>query len=172
MITTEHGHIRAAEPDDAPALAMLYDPERPRSVLLDLRREPVNPTEDEVREMLGRKEMQQFPWYAVEDSTGVVRGFCSVRGVNQESGYGEIALLFHEDAAYETPLAADAVAFLFDRAYARLRLNKIVAHGLDSETALCACFRKSGFLHCGTQREVLYSLGRWHNLETFARFAE
>ncbi|HNR31940.1 MAG TPA: GNAT family N-acetyltransferase [Candidatus Hydrogenedentes bacterium] len=171
MIQTPHGYIRAAEREDAPALARLYDPEYPRAALLDAKREPIMPTEDEVRELLSRKEVQQGVLYAVEDTAGVVCGFCSVRGVNPEAGFGETSLLFLADATYETPLAEDALGFVLERAFERQRLRKLLANGLDGETALKQFLLGHGFESSGVQRNALYSLGQWHNLEVFTRFA-
>ena len=170
MIRTEHGHIRTADLDDAPALLGLYDPAHPRSSLLDIRREPIMPTEDDLREMLTRKEVQQGLIHAVEDNTGSVAGFCSLRGMNHEAGFGEVAVMFLENEAYASPLADEAMAFLFERAFVRSRLRKVIAHGLDSETDLHALYARTGFETSGVQREVFYSMGRWHDLVTFSRF--
>lgn len=171
MIQTPHGYIRAAESEDAPALVRLYDPARPRAALLDAKREPIMPTLDDVRELLARKEVQQGVLYAVEDAVGIVQGFCSVRGVNTEAAFGETALLFLEDETYATPLAEDALDFVLERAFARQRLRKLLAHGLEGETALKTFLLGHGFESNGVQRDVLYSLGRWHCLEVFTRFA-
>lgn len=171
MITTAHGSIRTADFDDAPALLRLYDPAFPRSALLDIRREPILPNEDDLREMLNRKEVQQGMLFAVEDGEGLVRGFCSLRGVSPEAAFGEVAVMFIEAEDHDTPLAAEAAEFLLERAFDRLRLHKVVAHCLESETALRRLLVRHGFESSGVQREVFFSLGRWHNLETFSRFA-
>lgn len=171
MITTAHGSIRTADFDDAPALLRLYDPAFPRSALLDIRREPILPNEDDLREMLSRKEVQQGLLFAVEDIEGVIRGFCSLRGVSPEAAFGEVAVMFVDAAGHETPLAGEAVEFLLERAFERQRLHKVVAHCLESETALHRLLEQHGFESSGVQRDVFFSLGRWHNLETFSRFA-
>ncbi len=171
MIQTPYGYIRAAESEDAPALVRLYDPARPRAALLDAKREPIMPTPDDVRELLSRKEVQQGALYAVEDATGAVRGFCSVRGVNAEAAFGETALLFLDEEAYATPLAEDVLEFVLDRAFVRLRLRKLLAHAFEGETALKAFLAGHGFESNGVQRDALYTLGRWHSLEVFTRFA-
>lgn len=171
MITTAHGSIRTADLDDAPALLRLYNPAFPRSALLDIRREPILPAEDDLREMLTRKEVQQGMLFAVEDRHGLVRGFCSLRGVSPEAAFGEVAVMFIEPDGHDTPLAGEAVDFLLQRAFERLRLHKVVAHCLEDETALRQLLVKHAFESSGVQREVFFSLGRWHNLETFGRFA-
>jgi RimJ/RimL family protein N-acetyltransferase len=170
MIVGEHTIIRWAEPDDAPALRSFYDPAVPRCCLLDQRREPIFPTTDELREVLAQKEMGRPVLFATEDKTGVVRGFCSVRSVNLEASYGETILLLREDADYATPLASEAIDFVARQAFVHQRLNKLLAHALDCEQALRDCLLCHGFKSDGVQREVLFMLGRWHNVETFTLF--
>jgi len=171
MINTGHGYIRTTDPDDAPAFARLYDPlGPPRAAALDLRREPILPSVDEVREMLARQETRQGAVYTVENREGEVRGFCSVRGVNAEAAFGEMAVMFADPADYAAPLAEEAAHFLFERAYARQRLAKLIGHALDGECELREFFARLGFEHCGVQREVLHARGRWHDLETFSHF--
>ncbi len=171
MITTEHTFIRVAEPDDAAFLHILYDPQTPRSSLLDARREPLLPTADELREMIGHKDAVKGAFHAIEDKTGVVRGFCGIRGVNHEAGFAEIMLLFFEDADYEGPMAEDALRFLCDFGFVRMRLKKLAAHCLDSETGLRDFLIRSGFQSEGRQRAILFTHGRYHDLEALALFA-
>ena len=56
MVTGQFANIRAADPDDAPALQIFYCAERICSALLDHRREPLLPTVDELYETLGHKD--------------------------------------------------------------------------------------------------------------------
>ncbi|MFP4500050.1 MAG: N-acetyltransferase family protein [Candidatus Hydrogenedentota bacterium] len=171
MITTAHGYIRSTDPDDAAILARLYDPACPRAALLDLRREPVFPTVDEIRQMLVRPPSKQGRFYTIEDKTGAVRGFCGIRGSNTEAAFGEVHALFLDPADYAGPQAGEVADFLFERTFIRQRLQRILAHALETETALAGFLRAHGFASCGVQREVLYTQGRWHNLETLARRA-
>jgi RimJ/RimL family protein N-acetyltransferase len=170
MIVGEHTVIRGAEPDDAAALRSFYNPAVPRCCLLDQRREPLFPNTDELREVLAQKEMGRPVLFATEDKTGVIRGFCSVRSVNLEASYGETILLLHEDADYATPLASEAMDFVTRQAFVQYRLNKLLAHALDSEQGLRDCLLRYGFQSAGMQREVLFTLGRWSNVETFTLF--
>jgi RimJ/RimL family protein N-acetyltransferase len=171
MISTAHTFIRTAEPDDAVFLHKLYAPNTPHSSLLDARREPLQPTIDELREMIGHKDAVKGAFHAIEDKTGAIHGFCGIRGLNQEAGFAEIMILFFEDADYQGPLAADALQFLCELGFVRMRLGKLIAHGLDSETALRAFLLGAGFHSEGIQRQILFTCGRYHNLEAFSRFA-
>lgn len=170
MIAAQHSFIRTADPDDAAALEGLYRHGIPRAALLDRRRELLLPNFDELRELLATKEAQSGIFYAVEDDTGCIRGFCSLRSALQEVSYAECVVLFAKDADYETPLAEDAFAFLTDRAFAKLRLNKLIAQCLDCETAYRAFLGARGFSSDGVQRDVLYTAGRWHALESLSLF--
>lgn len=170
MITGEHSVIRLAEPDDAYELKRLYDPQRPHSAMLDRRREIAQPSIDELREGLAKPEKRVGALYAIEDKEGVVRGFCSIRGASAELRYAEMVMPLFEDSDYATPLADEAFAFLHRGAFVERRLNKVVAHCLDSEGAYRALLVRHGFASDGIQRQVLWSRGRWHDLETLTLF--
>jgi len=164
MITTEHGYIRTADPDDAWAVQRLYNPRQPRAALLDQRREPIQPTADELRELLGRKEAALGAFFTIEDATGSIAGFCGLRGMNTETASGELTLMPIEDAFFETALGEETFAFLYSRAFDNLRLHKLLAHCLEGESALRDFLMARGFTAAGVQREVYYGLGRWHDL--------
>lgn len=169
MISGEHTFIRGTELDDVPALSVLYRAGILRAGLLDARREPVLPTRDELRELISRKEIADGGYYTVEDRSGTVQGFCSLRGVNSEARYAEFSLVLLDPEAYATPIAAEAAAFLFDRAFARGALRKVVAYCLEGEVELAAFLRTQGFESAGFQRDVVYAGGRWHALEALSR---
>jgi len=166
VIRGEHTFIRGTEQDDVEALYHFYSPGEPRAGLLDARREPLLPTRDDLRDLLTRKEIADGSFYTVEDRTGAIAGFCSLRGHNAESQFAEYSLHFSDSNVYETPVADEAHAFLAERAFQRLGLRKLLAHALSEEWALAAFLRRAGFASAGTQREVLYAGGRWHHLET------
>jgi len=167
MITGACTVIRTAEPDDAGALKRLYDPAVPKCCLLDPHREPIFPTFDELREVMSKTEMGQPFLHTVEDRTGVVRGFCSLRALALDVRYGEIVMLFHDEADYAGPVAAEVFAFLAQRAFQQFHLNKIMAHVLDCERAFTEALVQYGFSSNGTQREAVYTLGQWFGIETF-----
>jgi RimJ/RimL family protein N-acetyltransferase len=169
VITGEHTFIRGTEQDDVPALSALYRADTLRAGLLDGRREPVLPTRDELRELLSRKEIADGGYYTVEDKSGTIQGFCSLRGMNSEARYAEFSLVLLDPAYYARPLAAEAATFLFDRAFTRSGLRKVVAYCLEGETELAAFLRNQGFESAGVQRDVVYAGGRWHALEALAR---
>jgi len=166
MIVREYTVIRTAEPDDAGALKLLYDPAAPRCCLLDPRREPIFPNFDELREVMSKTEMGQPFLYAVEDKTGKIRGFCSLRAIGLDARHGEIVMMLHDDADFAGPVASEVLDFLARRAFEQFRLNKIMANALDSERAFVECLLRYGFVSSGTQREAVYTLGRWCGVET------
>jgi RimJ/RimL family protein N-acetyltransferase len=172
MITGKASRIRAADPDDADAFHAFYASDRRHAALLDMRREPVLPTRDEVSVMLAHPDAQKSgALYVVEDMTGLVRGFCGLRGASSESSSAEMLLLFDESTLYAGAMADDVFTFLCDRAFARFRLVKMLAQCLHTEGELRAFYVAHGF-HCeGVQRDVLWSRGQWHALETWALFA-
>lgn len=172
MITGEYSVIRSAEPDDAAWLRRLHDPENPRSALLDPRREPLLPTVDELREVLSQKDMGKSVFHAIEDKEGNVRGFCALRGMNVEARYSEFVLLFLEDDDYSSPMAEEALAFLVRLGFRINALLKVMAHALSSEAAYRRFLVSHGFGSDGSQRDVLYTMGRWVDLEAFTLFRE
>lgn len=169
MITGEHTHIRGTELDDVPALSVLYRAGSLRAGLLDSKREPVLPTRDELRELLSRKEIAEGGYYTVEDRSGTIQGFCSLRGMNTEARYAEFCLVLIDPGVYASPIASEAAAFLFDRAFTRGGLRKVVAYCLEGEAELAAFLRGQGFESAGFQRDVVYAGGRWLALEALAR---
>jgi RimJ/RimL family protein N-acetyltransferase len=171
VITGEHTYIRTTDPDDAPALYQAYDARRPRASLLDRMREPLMPTAGELREMLGRKEAEQNALYTVEDKTGAIRGFCTLRSGNQEACFGELVLVFLEESTFGEAVAGETLAYLRKQAFERMRLNKIVAHCLDSETELRAFLLRQGFESNGKLRDVFYGQGGYQDIEALSLYA-
>lgn len=169
MITGDYTFIRGTEHDDVPALAALYRSGIPRAGLLDGRREPLMPTADELRDLLSRKEVAEGAFYTVEDRTGAIRGFCSLRGVNPEARHCEFSLLLLQPASYREPLADEAGTFLLERAFVRYGLRRVTACCLAHEREFAAYLRRHGFDTAGVQRDVLHAGGQWHDLETFSR---
>jgi len=170
MITGDYAVIRTAEPDDTVALQRFYDPARPRSSLLDARRELIVPTYEELREALNQKDLVRGVFHAVEDKEGRVRGFCSLRGVNPEVSFAQLVMLLLDDADFDAPLAREILDFLLQQAFERVKLNKVIAHGFEDESAFRAFLRRNGFQSDGIQREVVFTLGRWRHLESFSLF--
>jgi len=167
MISGDHAHIRAADSDDAPALIRLHRGPHWRAALLDQKREPLQPVLEELAETLGRKEAQQGAFYVIEDHYGKVRGYCGLRGMNAESAFAEIILLFEEEALYGEAMADEAFDFVCARAFVRARLNKIMVQCLETETGLRQFLLRHGFESNGVQREVFYSSGRYWDIESF-----
>jgi RimJ/RimL family protein N-acetyltransferase len=172
MIVKDHSLIRTADPDDAGALYPLYDGRIPRAFMLDRKREPVVPTRDELRELLAQKDPANGFFYAIEDTQGVLRGLAMLRGFNPEALCSETVIAMMEDADYSQPFAREALDFLLKQAFGRLWARKVMVHLLDTETACRAFMLDSGFVLEGSQREVLYSGGCWHNLDCLGLFRE
>ena len=171
MIVGTYTRIRTAEPDDVFAMRRLYRPVVPRACFLDRKRELTPPTTDELREMFQRKDVQSGVLYTVEDAEGNIRGFGALRGAGPEVAFGEVALMFPRDHDYTTPEVAEALRFLCDRAFMRNRLNKVVAHTLDSEHLLKTLLREFGFASDGVQRDILFTQGRWFSLESMSLYS-
>ncbi len=169
MTPFEHTLIRTADPDDADFLLEVYSAGRPRAALLDPRREPVFPSRDELAEMLGSKDAGRNQFFAVEDRAGCVRGFCGLRGVSIEAVFCEVMVLLIHEADHAGPIGRETVQFLLDRAFGRMHLEKVLGTCLDSEPELRALLAGSGFASGGVQRQVLYSGGDWHDIETMTR---
>jgi len=172
MITGEYAIIRSAEPDDAFALWRLYDPARPRSFLLGPGREVMIPTIDELREMLGRRDIVQGAFFAVEDKTGEVRGCCVLRGGKTESEYAEMVLVFGDDSDYGSPIAEEVFQFILRSALIDKKLNKIQAHCLSTEVTYREFLRAHGFTSDGIQRDMVYTKGRYFDLESLTLFRD
>lgn len=165
MIKGAHSVIRSADPDDAEALKSVYDSQTPRSSLLDQRRELNAPTRDELREVMSQKEMGKSVFYTVEDREGEICGFCCLRGMNPEAQFSEFVVIFLEESRFLTPMADEVFDFLSRLAFERMRNRKVVTHCLASEVEYRKFLISHGFESAGVQRDVVYSHGRWFNLE-------
>ena len=173
MIIGKYARIRTADVDDAPALHACYRIEGPCAALLDVKRERLEPTQDELRETLGRAETARGLFYAVEDLSGVVQAFCLLRRAQQaEARFGELALLCPGPEILLQPLGESVMEFLRDRAFRLLALHKVTAQVFLEEEAMRGFFFRHGFVTQGVQREVHFAGGRWHDLEALALWAE
>lgn len=172
MVLGEHCAIRAVEADDVSTLKRMYDPTCPVGCLLDQKREFALFTTDELREALGggNRSIQAGRFRVVEDLEGVVRGFCALGTGTQEVSTGQYSIMMLDGADFSAPLSRDVGAYLLREAFERMQLNKVVAQCLDSETPLRAYLVAQGFHSDGVQREVLYTLGRWFDLESLTLF--
>jgi hypothetical protein len=74
-----------------------------------------------------------------------------------------------DPALYATCLAEEAADFLYERAFVRSGLFKVVSYCLDCEAELSSFLRAQGFTSAGVQRDVVYAQGRWHALEALCR---
>lgn len=106
-------------------------------------------------------------FYAIEDPEGAVRGFCALKGSSQEVGYSEIMLGLLESADYQAPLATETMAFLKRMAFFEKRLDKILAQTLSAERDFKDLLAHEGFVHNGSQREVVFTQGQYFDIDTF-----
>ena len=170
MIQGVHSQIRTAEADDAEALYAFYAPFQLHAATLDTKREPILATVNELSESLGNPEMSRSPIFIVETLESEVLGFCGLRGMNYESGFGEVFCLFPENDAYPQAAACEALSFLIDRAAHQMSLRKVMSHCLAGETGYRAALIAQGFHSNGVMREVLYDEGHWHDIEALTHF--
>lgn len=170
MVTKDYIVIRSVDVDDAELIHSLYDWRHPRSWMLDRKRELLTPTLSEMRELLTQKESPLGALNAIEDKTGQVLGFCVLRGIMPDAGYAEVLLMFIEPERYSSVEADEAMAYLIEEGFKRKRLNKVISHCLDDEHHFRSLLIRTGFYSNGIQREVLYTAGCWHGLETLSLF--
>lgn len=172
MICGEHAVVRAADLDDAPSLWRLYDTSRPRSFLLGPAREVIVPTRDELEQLLARKDVHADVFFVIEDLTGQIHGGCLLRGGLHGSFYNEVAVAFADDADYRTPMADEVFTFLRHRAFVERKANKIMAHCIENETEYREFLDRQGFRSDGVQRDMVFTLGRYFDLESLSLFPE
>ncbi len=166
MITGAYTTVRFSEPEDACFYRDLYLAGGPRAALLDARRECGLPTLREIQDLLQKSEAARAFLFTVEDLEGNLRGWCGLRALNIEAAFCELFLVFAATPDYSGPLADETLGVLLQRAFKQLGLCKVLATCLDCEGALHACLLRHGFHSCGVQRDVLYSKGAWHGMDT------
>jgi RimJ/RimL family protein N-acetyltransferase len=130
------------------------------------------PTIDELREMLGRRDIVQGAFFAIEDKTGEVCGCCVFRGAKTESEYAEMVVAFGDDAYYALPMAEEVFQFLLRTALIEKKLNKLQAHCLSTEVSYRQFLEQRGFVSDGIQRDMVYTKGRYFDLESLTLFRD
>jgi hypothetical protein len=88
-----------------------------------------------------------------------------LRGSNPEGQFSEFVVIFLDEATFSTPIADEVFDFLARLAFQRMRNHKVVTHCLDAEVEYRKFLMGHGFASAGVQRDVVYSQGRWFNLE-------
>ncbi|GMW02697.1 MAG: hypothetical protein AMXMBFR84_38330 [Candidatus Hydrogenedentota bacterium] len=166
MIALEHGIIRSSEPDDAYALWQLYDMSSPRSFLIGPSREIYIPTLDELREMLGRKDFLSGVFFVVENLQGDIRGCFVMRSAKMESAFAEMMLAMADESDYGQPLADEVFGFIAYGTFVEKKLNKIQTSCLTTEELYRAFLVRHGFVCDGIQRDMIYTHGRYYDLES------
>ncbi len=172
MITCDHIIIRSAEYDDAEGLWGLYNPGKPRTFQLGPNMELRTPTIDELKPLLEDPERKLGEFYIVEDLEGVVLGCTVMRSAAGDSPYAEAMFAFFDESLYTTPEADEAFAFVRDQAFKIKKRRKLMAHCLDTEPAYRDFLLRLGYTSNGIQRELIYSGGRYHDLESLSLFPE
>ncbi len=173
MITGKHSILRNADADDVHEFKALYK-SGIRSGLLNRRKEMIEPTLDEIREMLSVKDAKQkgMEFSAAESLDGKVLGFCSIRQAKVEPRYSTFILMLLDDAMYDTPFAEEVSDFLLREAFVRGKAPKVLAHCLDTQPHLRRFLVEHGFQSNGVLRGVIYSGGKWHDSETLTLFSQ
>ncbi|MGC8737605.1 MAG: GNAT family N-acetyltransferase [Candidatus Hydrogenedens sp.] len=170
MIKKTYATIRNADRFDAKELLRFYLHKPIFATLLDTKREPLMPNLSELEELLQHKDTAQS-FYAVENKIGDISGFVILKGINAEALFGEMMLLF-ENETYdnESALIGEALEFIEVRAFQQLHLRKLMTTCLDVEERLRNFLLNHSYQCEGCMREVLFTCGKWHNLETWAKF--
>lgn len=172
MVIGEHAVIRGAEPDDASALCAIYNAGQMRACLLNQQREFIAPTVDEISIMLaGGPDGRPNDLNTIEDRQGAIRGFCALRAAPNEPLFGQLVVMACEESDYHEPVCDEAAHYLIEEAFLRRRLHKVLAQSLEHESAFAQFLVRHGFQSDGVQRQVVYSGGRWLDLESFTLFA-
>ena len=133
---------------------------------MDQKREYIIPTTDELRELLGGVKNMGGVLNAVEDLSGNVRGFCTVRSAPGEMPVGQFALMMLDEGDYARPIMDDIMNYLVAEAFQRRGQHKVMVYRLDYETKIRDLYLAHGFESDGFQREVLFAGGRWLDLES------
>lgn len=167
MITRDNCVLRFSEYDDATFLRNLYLTGEPKAALFDMRRELGMPTVNEIEEVLTKAEQSRAFLFTVEDLEGRRIGWCGLRGLNIESRFCELFIVFSSSAIYAGPIVSEVLETLLQRAFQQVGLQRVFVTVLDEETTYRARLIDSGFRSCGVQRDAFFGNGKWHDLETF-----
>lgn len=172
MITTEHCIIRTAETDDAATLCAAFDPDHPLAFFVGGGRELNRPSVDEIcAAILESQKRVNENLYVFEDTMGVIRAFGAVRSSGREEAFGEFSYAPVDRGDYSGALVDVAYDFIFRLGFERLHLNKLMAHCiLPCEVGLRQSLADHGFVSTGIQRQVVYTQGKYYDLEALQIF--
>jgi RimJ/RimL family protein N-acetyltransferase len=81
-----------------------------------------------------------------------------------------LALIDPEE--YQTPLAADLLAFIANLAFVERRWRKLLCQVLDTEKEYCDFLEAQGLELSGVQRQIVFTQGAYHDLYTYSLFGE
>jgi L-amino acid N-acyltransferase YncA len=158
--------IRAATPDDAPAIADIYAP-YVRASAVSFETDPPGPDE------IGRRMTEGvslYPWLAAEDEAGGLVGYAYAAPFRSRHAYRfsvETTVYLREDAlgrGLGRRLYEPLLAILETQGFTQA----IAAIALPNEASV-KLHERLGFVHAGTYRQVGYKIAAWWDVGLWQR---
>jgi L-amino acid N-acyltransferase YncA len=158
--------IRAATPEDAPAITAIYAPVVANTVI-SFELEP--PTVDEMRSRIVAT-LDRLPWLVSEDDSGLVSGYVYAGRHRERAAYQwavDVSAYVREDAR-GTGVGKRLYGALFDQ-LVRLGYFQAFAGVALPNAASVGLHESVGFKPLGVYRNVGFKFGKWHDVGWFQR---
>lgn len=158
--------IRAATPQDAPAITAIYAPVVANTVI-SFELEP--PTVDEMRSRIVAT-LDRLPWLVSEDDSGVVSGYVYAGRHRERAAYQwavDVSAYVREDVR-GTGVGKRLYSALFDQ-LVRLGYFQAFAGVALPNAASVGLHESVGFKPLGVYKNVGFKFGAWHDVGWFQR---
>lgn len=97
------------------------------------------------------------------NKTNKLIGVCNIDIEEGDPSNCALGILIGEQINQGRGYGTEAVKLLIEFAFDELRAHRVHLIANEENKQAIRCYEKAGFKHCGTEHEVQWSQGRWHN---------
>ena len=160
MLEGKKVRLRAIERGDLPRFVQWLND---REILYFLARYmPLSNTEEE-RWFEQHLKDEKSRVFAIETRGGVHIGNVALDKIDWKNGHAELGIFIGEKQVWGQGYGTDAVLTLLDFAFNEMNLHRIALHVMAFNQRAIRCYEKCGFVLEGTEREVVFRGGRYHD---------
>jgi ribosomal-protein-alanine N-acetyltransferase len=95
-------------------------------------------------------------------------GNISLKNNSQNGYYSEVSIIIGDKSAWGKGYAPEAISLLAVHCFKRLNIHKLKAGAVVNNTACIRAFVRAGFHVEGTEREAVYSEGKFRDISVLA----
>jgi diamine N-acetyltransferase len=163
MIIGEKVRLRPIERDDLPRYVEWFgDPEVRRHLLVWL---PFSLAQEErwFESLQGRLERQEEVLLAIDTIGGLHIGNVGLHAIDWKNRNAELGIIIGEKSYWGQGYGTDAVRMMLNLAFREMNLHRVFLRVDADNTRGIRCYKKVGFQHEGTLREVGFRESQYLN---------